>query len=258
MDKRVRSPNYPSLSLPEALEKVKLVYDRQHTHGAPREVVVKSMGYNGINGASATAISALHKYGLLEGRGDEVRVSDRAMRYLNPMSAEERAEAIRDAAYEPTLFRELSEKFPGRLPNEDVLRSYLIRNGFSPSAVSGLILSYRQTIELVEGSGGAYDSASPVAETGSPMQPQHQSQPVAAPLSFNMKAVEPIGEERPLARYDFEGGAYIRVVVSGDIETEYAISSLEKLLAMKREEIEQRKRHSPPPIVNAEFEPTKE
>src|SRR5271155_5888309 len=117
MDKRVRSPNYPSLSLPEALEKVKLVYERQHTYGAPREVVVKSMGYNGINGASATAISALHKYGLLEGRGEEVRVSDRAMRYLNPMSDEERAEAIRDAAFEPTLFRELSEKFPGRLPN---------------------------------------------------------------------------------------------------------------------------------------------
>ena len=90
------------------------------------------------------------------------------------------------------------------------------------------------------------------------MQPQHQPQPVNAPLVLNMKAVEPIGEERPLARYDFEGGAYIRVVVSGDVETEYAISSLEKLLAMKREEIEQRKRRSPPPVVYAEFEPVKE
>src|SRR6185312_6437688 len=155
MDKRVRSPNYPALSLPEALEKVKLVFEHQHNYGAPREVVVKSMGYTGINGASATAISALHKYGLLEGRGDEVRVSDRAMRYLNPMSDAERAEAIREAAFAPALYRELSEKFPGRLPSEEVLRSFLIRNGFSPAAVSGVILSYRQTMELVEGGGGA-------------------------------------------------------------------------------------------------------
>src|SRR5438445_9958319 len=116
MDKRHRSPNYPAISLPEAISKVTAVYQSLHTHGAPREVVAKGMGYNSLNGASATAISALHKYGLLERSGDEVKVSERALRILHPHSLTEKAQAIREAAREPQLFGELAERFPGRLP----------------------------------------------------------------------------------------------------------------------------------------------
>src|SRR5690349_12858194 len=115
MEKRVRSPNYPALSLREAIEKIHLVYRAQHTHGAPREVVVKGMGYTGLNGASSTAVSALSKYGLLTREGEEWRVSDRAMCIIAPHSAEEKAQALRDAATEPQLFNEIAEKFPGRM-----------------------------------------------------------------------------------------------------------------------------------------------
>src|SRR5688500_10929914 len=107
MDKRIRSPNYPSLSLPAALEKVTILYRNQHTHSAPREVVAQGMGYNSLNGASATAISALHKYGLLERIGDEVKVSERALRILHPHTPDEKASAIQDAASQPQLFAEL-------------------------------------------------------------------------------------------------------------------------------------------------------
>src|SRR5665213_535998 len=100
-----------------------MIFSNQHTHGAPREVVAKSMGYNSLNGASATSISALVKYGLLDGRGDEIRISDRTMRILHPQSAEEKASALREAAGEPVLFRELAEKFPGRMPSEEILRN---------------------------------------------------------------------------------------------------------------------------------------
>jgi len=72
------------------------------------------MGYNSLNGASAGAISALHKYGLLGRAGDKIRVSERALRILHPHSAEEGATAIQEAANEPPLFAELNERFPGR------------------------------------------------------------------------------------------------------------------------------------------------
>src|ERR1700733_12477276 len=98
MDKRVRSPNYPALSLPDALVKVASVYRELHTHAAPREVIAKAMGYSGLSGASATAVSALHKYGLLERVGnEEVRVSERAMRIMHPHSPDEKAKAVREA-----------------------------------------------------------------------------------------------------------------------------------------------------------------
>src|SRR5438477_144269 len=110
--KRIRSPNYPALSLPDAIEKAAALYRVQHTHAAPREVAVRGMGYNTLNGASATAISALHKYGLLDRVGDEVKISDRALRILHPEPLEERSAAILEAAREPPLFGELAERFP--------------------------------------------------------------------------------------------------------------------------------------------------
>src|SRR3954465_13678137 len=120
MDKRIRSPNYPALSLPSAIEKVAALYRAQHTHAAPREIAARSMGYNSLNGASASAISAVHKYGLLAKVGEGLKVSDRALRILHPHSASEKAEAIREAAYEPTLFAELRDRFSGRMPSEDL------------------------------------------------------------------------------------------------------------------------------------------
>jgi hypothetical protein len=158
MDKRIRSPNYPALSLPDAIDKVTALYRAQHTHAAPREMVAKGMGYNSLNGASASAISALQKYGLLERNGDELKVSERALRILHPHPPEERGAAIQEAASEPPLFAELNERFPGRMPSDDLLRNYLIRNGFAPSAVTGVITAYRETSEIAEREGHAHDS----------------------------------------------------------------------------------------------------
>ena len=62
--------------------------------------------------------------------------------------------------------------------------------------------------------------------------------------------------ERPLTRYDFEGGAYVRVVVSGDIETEDALEMLEKLISLKREEIKTGKGRASVPIVRTQNEPS--
>jgi hypothetical protein len=116
------------------------------------------MGFNTLNGASATAISALHKYGLIEGGGDNIKVSDRALRILHPHSPEEKAEAIQEAASEPQLFNDLAERFPDGLNNEALVRNYLIRAGFAPSAVPAVITAYRQTSEMVDREQRTHDS----------------------------------------------------------------------------------------------------
>ena len=245
MEKRTRSPNYPSLSLPDALEKVRLIYQSQHTHGAPREVVVKSMGYAGINGASATAISALSKYGLLEGRGDDIRVSDRAMRFLNPLNDQERSDAIREAAREPSLFQELTEKFPGPLPNEEVLRNYLVRNGFSPTAASGVILTYRETLAFAERETRDF---SPTNSDMTDVAASHQTPatpPLHTPLAGSMVA-QPRGQEPPvvgersLGRHDFDDGSFVRISASSDLETEEALDWIVFLVEAKRRELKMR------------------
>lgn len=256
MEKRNRSPNYPSLSLPEALDKVRLVYQNQHTHGAPREVVVKSMGYAGINGASATAISALSKYGLLEGRGDEIRVSDRAMRFLNPLNDQERGEAIREAAREPALFQELTEKFPGQLPNEEVLRNYLVRNGFAPAALPGVILAYRETLAYADREARSFapTNSEVIDSVGSDVAGAIATPPVS---DVTLTATPPRGQdatvvgERSLGRHDFDDGSFVRISASTDLETEEALDWIVFLVDAKRRELTMRHGRR-----NKEAEPT--
>ena len=79
---RVRSPNYPSLSLPSAIDAARKIYDKEHTHKADPEVMAKALGYSGMNGASATALSALKKYGLLLDEGKQLKISADALTIL--------------------------------------------------------------------------------------------------------------------------------------------------------------------------------
>ena len=242
-DKRIRSPNYPAVSLPDALDKVQALYRAQHTHAAPREVVAKNIGYSGLNGASATTISALHKYGLLEKIGDEIKVSERALRIMHPHSPEEKVAAIREAAQDPALFAELAERFPGYMPNDELLRNYLLRKGFAQGAVSSVILAYRDTSEFAARESAAYDSASTPSGAQSMASPQTST--FAAPpadfhqskLSTNVNVSE---NERLIARYDLEDGAYVQIVGTSDVPTEEALDWIEILITNKRRELERR------------------
>src|SRR4051794_26283688 len=105
--KGVRSPNYPGIGLREAVSRVNLLYKAEYTHLCTREVVAEAIGYTSLNGSSATVISAIAKYGLLENVGDEYRVSPLAVDIILHHKGEpERLAAIREAAFKPALFNE--------------------------------------------------------------------------------------------------------------------------------------------------------
>jgi hypothetical protein len=249
VDKRLRSPNYPALGLPDAIEKVAGVYRSLHTHPAPREVVAKAMGYTGLNGASATAVSALHKYGLLEKQGEEIKVSERALRILHPHSLEEKIAAMSEAATSPDLFAELAERFPGKAPNDDLLRNYLVRKGFAPAALTLVISAYRETSDMVTREREGHDAAVGHAEEPPPMSQVHPSTPPTTVSPFVTAMPTVASNERPIGRYDFEGGAYVRIAASGEIDTEQALDMVETLIQLKRKELERANRRvNPAPV----------
>ena len=158
---RIRSPNYPQISLPTAIERVAMIFSKEHQHPAPKEVVVKDMGYNGIHGNSLGALSALSKYGLLERSGQDYKVSERAIAIIHPLDDKSKAAALREAAQAPALFSEIFEHFKGQLPSDDNLRSYLIRKGFAESALTSAIDSLRETMKFIA------DTPMNVADSGS-------------------------------------------------------------------------------------------
>jgi hypothetical protein len=155
---KMRSPNYPSMGLAEAIDKVRLVYQRDYRNPVDKSAVVGHMGYKSLNGASLTALSNLSKYGLLEGRG-ELRVTDDAVIVLaEPVDSQDRRAALSRCALQPELFQELKSKFPEAVPSQESIGAFLQRNGFSPTAAASAAQSFRETMDLVSREGLGYTS----------------------------------------------------------------------------------------------------
>lgn len=143
---RVRSPKYPNFSLEDAIKHAGAVYEADRNYPVTREDVAKHMGYGGLSGAADKSIATMMQYGLLEriSKG-EVRVSQLAVDILHPESQEQKKTALREAAFNPPLFRAIKERFPEREPSEQTLRSWLLREQFNDRAINPVIRSYVQT-----------------------------------------------------------------------------------------------------------------
>jgi hypothetical protein len=162
---RVRSPNYPSLSLPAAVEAVRKVYAKNHTHKADPVVVAKALGYGGLNGASLTTLSALKKYGLLDEVGKELKVSASALEILvDPKESLSRAKTIVAAASLPQLFADLQAEYGDSVPSDEILRAFMLKRGFAQSTVDAPIRAYRDTMAYAAEAKSVYDGAADEVE----------------------------------------------------------------------------------------------
>jgi len=175
---RVRSPNFPVISLPAAIDRIKKIYAKEQTIPATRETIAEHLGYSGINGASLKVISALLKYGLIEETKDKhFKVSQLALAILHPASDEEEGDALQQAAEGPALFQRLNTQFEGRRPSDTNLRSWLLRNGFATSAVDSVITAYSETMDLVGGITDVYKAPEAKRIDAPPLQARERSVP---------------------------------------------------------------------------------
>jgi hypothetical protein len=177
---RQRSPSYPSLSLPQAVDMVAKLHKANRTSTISRETAAKDLGYTGLTGRSLTVIAALAQYGLIEraGKGD-IKVTRRAVDILHSVDSADRAEAIQDAAFAPNLFQQLHERFPEGVPSHNALRSYLIQQEFGDVAIAPAIAAFMETNAFAEnakvsdshGKGCADASEFPAQTQETSMQP---------------------------------------------------------------------------------------
>jgi hypothetical protein len=140
-----RSPNYPAISLRDAVEAIGLIHKKEKKTSVPGEVVAKALGYSGLSGPSRVKIAALKKYGLIE--GDErkgLRVSDLAVRILYPSGPTDLVESLQDAALRPELFQSLYNDF--RDGSDEAIRSFLMNKlDFAPNGAKQVIAAFRDT-----------------------------------------------------------------------------------------------------------------
>lgn len=173
-----RSPNYPQISLPDAIERIRTVYNAVHTARVPQDQVLSILGYNTRSGTSGGVLSGLRKYGLLEGSGDALRVTHDAVTILERQADHpERIAALNRAAFAPALFSEIREHFNGRRPSDEDLRIYLVTRGFSRTATDGVIRTYRETMQLAVADANGYTADVSESEEGDIVHTQ-QNQPM--------------------------------------------------------------------------------
>lgn len=150
MQSRPRSPNYPSVSLAEAVEKAKALYGKEGRSPFNPEAAAHALGYKSFSGPVRSIFAALRQYGLIEGKkGAEARLSNRALTLaLRTESAREYREALREAALEPELFQEISEERPSA--SDESLRHYLIvERNFTDDGARRAIQAFRDNMALV-------------------------------------------------------------------------------------------------------------
>lgn len=212
---KARSPQYPAIGLKEAVDKIAAVYTNDYQNKTTREVIAKHMGYDSLHGKALGVLSALGKYGLLEGRADENRVSDLAVTIIaHPPGSPERAAALREAAGKPELFAEIDSRFNGGKGSDTAIRSYLLTQKFIPGAADLAIRSYRETKQLVEAESEGYNGLE-----------EPQPEPIVTPQTQTLpKGAAPLPPSSP-----------VRVVMNGnrlDIQASVDLEGLKKLQAM--------------------------
>lgn len=147
-----RSPAYPPYGLQEAIDKAKILWDKDGKHGTTREVALKHLGYTvkgDIAGMAARAISGLKKFGLTNESGERITLSHMALDIIvYPNTDERHIKALKEAALRPRIFNELYGKYIDGLPSDETLRAELIREReFNPRQVDGFLRDFRATLE---------------------------------------------------------------------------------------------------------------
>jgi hypothetical protein len=154
---KARSPNYPGIDLETAIEKARILREKEGKQYAPVEAALQHWGYVPKSSGGLVTLSALKKFGLTDERGKgtnrEIKLSDLALRILldDREDSVERMQAIQEAALNPIIHRKLWEDYGGELPSHQTLLLKLRKDeGFTDNAAEDLIKEFERTIELAK------------------------------------------------------------------------------------------------------------
>lgn len=147
--KQRRFQTYPSIDLEEALSRVKLLYDKDKTAGAPTEAAIKHMGFNSKSGPAMATIASLRKFGLVNSENMRIVPTQRAIEILIlPDDDVRKVQAMKKAAVSPPLFAELFNRFQKTgIPSPESLRSDLIlESKVNPNVARQVVDDFKSTL----------------------------------------------------------------------------------------------------------------
>jgi hypothetical protein len=144
---------YPLLNLEQAVDRLRILHDRERLNAAPADVIVQHWGFKSINtGPASSAYSAVKQFGLLDetgsGKQRKASISPRGRAILTA-PADVRQEELRAAALEPTMNRLIWERYGAHTGSPEAFRWHLISDlGFSDTGAKEFAKQYEATIRF--------------------------------------------------------------------------------------------------------------
>jgi hypothetical protein len=188
-----KSPNYPSMSLDEAIAKAKTLYEKDGKVGAPKKVALEHLGYKVESGASARTISALKKFDLISDLNGRIVPTQRAIDLLvYPADSDRFKASLKHCALNPKIYRTLWAEYSNGFPSDAALKAELIdRHNFNPNQVDGFLNDFRKTIQfagLTQDSEGEEQIEEEMPEQPRMDQPGQPVNPRTTPGAFQRLA----------------------------------------------------------------------
>jgi hypothetical protein len=175
---KVRSPSYPALSLPEALDRARTLHQRERRNTVRPETAAAYWGYAPSSSGGRLTRKALEAFGLLEG-DDAVRITESALRLLLDENGPERDRLLGETALLPPLHARLWERYGASPPSPRELRLKLILDdGFNENSVDGFIRSYLETLDFAGLRGGGRPEPKHPSEPSPPSSPSLPTPPI--------------------------------------------------------------------------------
>ena len=230
-----RSPNYPNYDLNQSLQQARKIYDKDGRNKVSRTTVADHLGHESLSGPALGKIGALRAYGLLEGSGDELTVSEDALAALRaPPDSEDYKKALARLAMKPPLFQAIRRQYPQKPSKENLSWWLEQQGGFSGAAASIAAGTYLATASLVESLGAGYNVDDGAKDEDTPpLTPPPPPDPGGEKNSNKVKVMD---SERVAFTEEGQPGQYLKLIASGEID-DTLLEALEDYVKRQRKRL---------------------
>ena len=233
-----RSPNYPFISLPKAVERARALYQADARHTVRFEVAAKHWGYAAKSSGAKQTVGALRYFGLIsletQGATRAIKLTDRALRILLDKRDGERRKALQEAALSPKLYADLWSIWGATTPSDDNAISHLtFELAFNPISAPAALAAYKETMSFAGLTASAMVSDDEEDKPAIDEQEQEDMDDHATePIQTGQKRSAAV-TQLPVLRGESEhfrlmlaGGRVARVLFQGDPPTQAEIKKL--------------------------------
>lgn len=243
---RSRSPNYPAIPLEQAIDLVRQIHSKSRTNVIDRESAAKDMGYSGLTGRSIAMLGALAQYGLVAraGKGD-LRVTPVAVDILHGLTEADKKTALRQAGTAPKLFKSIYDRFTDGVPSENVIRSFLIQQGYADNAISPAIKAFQHTNQFLQEAGVTDSDGVEDADESDVSLPEEPEVQVSLPALIPTPSPAPpaphggyriMEGERVVFSEETGADQYLKLVASGPLD-DSLLEALEDYIRRQRKRL---------------------